>query len=80
MEYYSTEDTKQAILALPIAVDANGNTLFHSEEWAKQQNIVIIYDSEGKGWIRGKDQRRFRVMVTGTDISKPFSKLTSGRN
>jgi len=55
-------DYRDQILSLDIATDAEGNTLYHCSEWAKSENIVIVFDKLGKGWMRGKGNKRYRVM------------------
>ena len=72
-------DYKEQILALPIATDGEGNTLFHGLEWAKKENIVIVYDDYGKGWMRGKGNSRYRVMPIYSDNPSSFTMLKSGR-
>ena len=73
-------DYREQILALPIATDEEGNTLYHGLEWAKKENIVIVHDAEGKGWIRGKGNSRYRVMPIYSDNSACFTMLRSGRS
>jgi len=62
-------DYKEQILALPIAT-----------EWAKKENIVIVYDDYGKGWMRGKGNSRYRVMPIYSDNPSSFTMLKSGRS
>jgi hypothetical protein len=73
-------DWKDQILALPIATDVNGDTLFHCLEWAKKENIVVVYDMEARGWMRGKGNKRYRVKPMYSDSAAPFTILKSGRN
>ena len=73
-------DYRDQILSLDIAVDDDGNTLYHCSEWAKSENIVIVFDKLGKGWIRGKGKKRYRVMKCFGNNSAPFTMLKSGRS
>lgn len=79
MEPPKQVDYKDQILALPIATDDDGNTLFHSLEWAKKENIVVVWD-DGKGWMRGKKHSRYRVIPTYSDNPGAFTVLKSGRS
>jgi len=72
-------DYRDQIMALPIATDEEGNTLYHSLEWAKKENIVVVWDGDGKGWMRGKKHSRFRVIPTYSDNAGSFTVLKSGR-
>ena len=72
-------DYRDKIMKLPIATDEEGNQLYHGLEWAKKQNIVVVWD-EGKGWMRGKNQSRYRVIPTHSDNGGAFTVLKSGRN
>ena len=72
-------DYKDQILALPIATDEEGNTLYHGLEWAKKENIVIVWDAEGKGWMRGKKHTRYRVIPIHSNNSGTFTLLKSGK-
>jgi len=75
---YFTNDHYEAIMDLPIATNDRGDILYHSLEWAKRENIVIVW-SDNKGWMRGKNNLRYRVMPTGHDSPHPFPQLKSGR-
>jgi len=72
-------DYRDQILALPIATDEEGNTLYHSLEWAKKENIVVVWE-ESKGWMRGKKNSRYRVIPTYSDNPAAFTVLKSGRS
>ena len=72
-------DYKDQILDLPIALDGEGNQLYHCSEWAKSENIVVVFDKLGKGWLRGKGKMRYRVMRCYGNNSAPFTMLKSGR-
>jgi len=72
-------DYRDQILDLPIATDDDGNTLYHCSEWAKGENIVIVFDKMGKGWIRGKGKKRYRVMKCYGKNSASFALFKSGR-
>ena len=72
-------DYKDKIMALPIATDEEGHTLYHGLGWAKLENIVVVFDSDGKGWMRGKNHTRFRVMQTYSESGASFTVLKSGR-
>ena len=73
-------DHREAILALDIAVNDNGNKLYYGLEWCRRTNVVIVYDSSGLGWMRGKGGIRYGVMPVYSDISGPFPGLKSGKS
>lgn len=80
MDDYRTTDNYHAIMDLPVASNEFGDTLFHSLDWAKRENIVVVWDG-GKGWMRGKGNLRYRVMPTGHDTDKTtFTALKSGKS
>lgn len=79
IEPYPKADYKDQIMALPIAIDEDGNTLYHGLGWAKLENIVVVWDSEGKGWMRGKNHSRYRVIQTFSENPASFTVLKSGR-
>jgi hypothetical protein len=70
-------DHTKAIIKLSIEYEG-GKVVYHSEEWAISENIVIITDLEGTKWIRKNGKRR-AVMKTGKLCPTPFTKLISGR-
>ena len=72
-------DYRDQIMALPIATNENGDQLYHGLGWAKLENIVVVYDKFGKGWMRGKDHTRYRVMQTYSENPAAFTVLKSGR-
>jgi len=72
-------DYRDQIMALPIATDEDGNTLYHSLEWAKKENIVVVWDDEAKGWMRGQKKSRYRVIPTYSDNAGSFTVLKSGK-
>ena len=72
-------DYKDQIMALPIATDEEGNTLYHSLGWAKMENIVVVWDEDGKGWMRGKKNSRYRVIQTYSENPASFTVLKSGK-
>lgn len=76
----STSDHKELILALPIAINDDGRCLYYGLEWCKQNNIVMIFDSDAKGWMRGDNGLRYRVMLTYTDIKGPFPAGKAGKD
>ena len=75
---FSRIDHKDAILALPEAVDENGRQLYYGLEFCKKNNVVTVWDENSKGWIRANGCR-YRVMQTGTDVKGPFPGLVSGK-
>ena len=82
MEYiepYPKVDYKDQIMKLPIATDDEGNQLYHGLEWAKKDNIVVVW-VEGKGWMRGKNHARYRVIPTHSDNPAAFTVLKSGKS
>ena len=68
----STSDHRDLILALPIAVHDDGRILYYGLERCKRDKVVVVFDSESKGWMRGDEGLRYRVMVTHSDIKGPF--------
>ena len=68
----STTDIRDKLLALDIATHEDGRILYYGLEWCKQSHIVIIFDDEAKGWMRGDEGLRYRVMMTTTHIKGPF--------
>lgn len=51
-------------MSLPVAVSDDGYKLYHSLEWCKKENIVLVYDNQLREWLRGKGMARFRCMPT----------------
>lgn len=78
MEPVVQVDYKDQIMKLPIATDEEGNTLFHSLEWAKKENIVVVWE-DSRGWMRGKKNSRYRVIPTYSDNAGAFTVLKSGK-
>ncbi len=67
------------ILKLDIAVNEQDQILFMGLEWAEKNNVVVVYDSESKGWIR-MNKKRYRVTKMGcSTIRGPFPKFVSIR-
>ncbi len=66
------------ILSLPQAFD-DEKILYYGKEACIKENIVIVEDGRGVEWVRGRDNMRYRVMVTFSDILGPFPGLNSGR-
>ena len=79
MEPPTQIDYRDQIMALPIATDEEGNTLYHSLEWAKKENIVVVWDENSRGWMRGKKKSRYRVIPTYSDNPGSFTVLKSGK-
>ena len=71
----STINHRDEILKLPIAIGHDRRKMYHGLEYCKANNVVVVYDSQDgklRGWMRGKDQARYGVMVTYTDIKTAF--------
>ena len=80
MEEYRKVDNYDAIMQLDIACNEEGQQLFHSLEWAKKENIVVVWRGQ-EGWMRGKGNVRYRVIMTLTPSKHAFPrhKYNSGR-
>lgn len=64
---------KYDILDLEQAFHVDGRQLWYGQEKVKMENIVIVYDDQARGWVRGKHRMKYRVMKTGTErILGPF--------
>ena len=68
----STIDHRDEILKLPIAIGLDRRKMYHGLEYCKANNVVVIYDDQARGWMRGKEQARYGVMVTYSDIKTAF--------
>ena len=79
IEPYPQVDYYDRIMQLPIATNEEGDQLYHGLEWAKKQNIVVVWE-DTKGWMRGKSQSRYRVIPTHSDNAGAFTVLKSGRS
>ncbi len=71
-------DHRDEILALEPATNEAGRPLYMGLERARRDKVVIVYDREGKGWMR-KNGMKYRVIQTYSDIAGPFPRL-KGRN
>ena len=72
VDYPRMVKNRDEILSLPVAVSSEGFKLYHNYDWCVQDNIVVVYDNQVRGWLRGMDHARYRAGKFGSYKSKAF--------